>query len=97
MSDIGDAVKSLTNTVTSLATTLPADTPFMRNARPFAIYLGVAGLCAIGLLATWLRDGITAGAVVLALGAVVREFGRFRSMDRQADISAAAQTPNATT
>jgi hypothetical protein len=45
----------------------------------------------MGGLAVWLKDAVTAGAVVLTVGAVMREFARFRSADKQADIAAATE------
>ena len=88
---------SLTDTITSKAQSIAdafaavpitCDTPFVRNSRPFAIYLGSVTLFATGTFAVWKGDAVTAAAVVATVGIVMREFARFRSQDKQADVTA---------
>lgn len=92
MSGIGQLVSKTQEFVTALASApQPEDTPFVRNARPFAIYVGILALTGMGILAVIHKDAMTAGAVVVGIGAVLQQFGAQRSRDNQAKIAAATE------
>jgi hypothetical protein len=87
---LSDAFKSKAQSVVDVlsATPIGPDTWFVRSARPFAIDIGILALATIGILAVQMKDAITAGAVVLTIGAVLQQFGAQRSRDKQADMTA---------
>lgn len=92
MSGIGQIVPKVQEFVTALASApSPEDTPFVRNARPFAIYVGIMALGAMGVLAVWLKDAVTTVAVCGAISLIVQQFGAQRSRDKQASIAAATE------
>ena len=92
MSGVGDMVSKVQEIVSAIASApQPEETRFVRNARPFAIYVGIIALSVIGALAVWLKDAITTVAVVGAIAAVLQQFGSQRSKDNQAKISAAVE------
>lgn len=92
MSSIGQVVSKAQEFVTALASApTPEDTRFVRNARPFAIYVGIVALAAMGVLAVYFKDGITTTAIVAAIAAVLQQFGAQRSRDNQAKITAATE------
>ena len=78
--------------VDALATaSVGPDTWFIRDARPFAIYVGILALTAIGILAVTHKDVVTAGIVVATIGTVLQQFGAQRSRDKQADMTATVE------
>jgi hypothetical protein len=92
MSGIGQIVPKIQEFVAALANSPQADeTWFVRNARPFAIYIGIIALAAMGVLAVWLKDDVTTVAVTAGVGAILQQFGAQRSRDNQAKIAAATE------
>jgi ribosomal protein S9 len=89
---IGSIVSKAQEFVTALASApQPEETRFVRNARPFAIYLGMVALTAMGILAVYLKDIGSSLAVVAAIGGVLQQFGAQRSADARAKIAAATE------
>ena len=92
MSAVGDIVSKAQSFVTALASApQPEDTPFVRNARPFAIYIGITALSAMGIAAVYYKDSVTTVAVCGAISLIVQQFGAQRSNDKQAAIKAATE------
>jgi hypothetical protein len=92
MSGVGQIIPKMQEFVAALASApTPDDTPFVRNARPFAIYAGIITLLIMGLLSTYFKNEAIALAVIAALSVILQQFGAQRSRDNQARISAATE------
>jgi hypothetical protein len=90
---LSDTFKSKAQSIVDAFASTPIgpDTWFVRDARPFAIYIGILALSAIGVLAVMHKDPVTAGIVVATIGAVLQQFGAQRSRDKQADVTATVE------
>lgn len=94
MSGIGlnDVAAKVQGFVTAFASApSPEDTPFVRNSRPFAIYMGIIALAAMGVMTVYYKDPVTTVAVAGAISLIVQQFGAQRSKDNQAKIAAATE------
>ena len=69
----------------------PTDTPFVKNARPWILWVGAPGLVAMGLYAISMRLDVLAGTIALAIAGLLRETVRYRSQDAQATTAAASE------
>ena len=84
MSGIGQIVPKVQEFVTALASApQPNESRFIRNARPFTIYLGSITLFVMGTISVCLKDTVTTIAVVAGVGAVLQQFGAQRSREHR--------------